>query len=296
MSRSRADTLLAERGLVPSRAAAAASVRAGRVRLGEDGPLVAKPSQMLPDDAEIVIAEPQPFVSRGGVKLANALDAMPVVVKGRRCLDAGASTGGFTDCLLQRGASEVIAVDVGHGQLDWKLRNDERVHVMERVNVRELPLDQLPFAPELITADLSFISVLKVLPVLVAAGAGNAELLIMVKPQFELGPERVGKGGVVREASDRRDALVSVAAGLSEAGMVVRGLASSGLPGPKGNLETFIWATSTGDPVDLDAAITDVEPLAGDNGGGDDQPIARDQPLAEGQPTAGATSAVEAGR
>ena len=260
MSRRRADTLLAERGLAPSRTAAAATVRAGRVRLGKDGSTVEKPSELLPENADLVVDEGEEFVSRGGIKLDNALAKLQVDVQGRRCLDVGASTGGFTDCLLQRGAALVLAVDVGYGQLDWRLRQDSRVLVMERLNARYLGDSHLPFRPELITVDVSFISLAKLLPSIVATGADELDLLGLVKPQFEVGKKKVGKGGVVREAEDRRDAIRQVAKAAQQEGLVVRGIASSGLPGPKGNRETFVWASRTGDPVDLDAALLEVEP------------------------------------
>ena len=259
MPRRRADTLLAERGLAPSRTAAAATVRAGRVRLGKDGSTVEKPSELLPENADLVVDEGEEFVSRGGIKLDNALAKLQVEVQGRRCLDVGASTGGFTDCLLQRGAALVLAVDVGYGQLDWRLRQDSRVLVMERLNARYLGDSHLPFRPELITVDVSFISLAKLLPSIVATGADELDLLGLVKPQFEVGKKKVGKGGVVREAEDRRDAIRQVAKAAQQEGLVVRGIASSGLPGPKGNRETFVWASRTGDPVDLDAALLEVE-------------------------------------
>jgi 23S rRNA (cytidine1920-2'-O)/16S rRNA (cytidine1409-2'-O)-methyltransferase len=259
MHRRRADTLLAERGLAPSRTAAAATVRAGRVRLGKDGSTVEKPSELLPENADLVVDEGEEFVSRGGIKLDNALAKLQVDVQGRRCLDVGASTGGFTDCLLQRGAALVLAVDVGYGQLDWRLRQDSRVLVMERLNARYLGDSHLPFRPELITVDVSFISLAKLLPSIVATGADELDLLGLVKPQFEVGKKKVGKGGVVREAEDRRDAIRQVAKAAQQEGLVVRGIASSGLPGPKGNRETFVWASRTGDPVDLDAALLEVE-------------------------------------
>jgi len=259
MPRRRADTLLAERGLAPSRTAAAATVRAGRVRLGKDGSTVEKPSELLPENADLVVDEGEEFVSRGGIKLDNALAKLQVDVRGRRCLDVGASTGGFTDCLLQRGAALVLAVDVGYGQLDWRLRQDSRVLVMERLNARYLGDSHLPFRPELITVDVSFISLAKLLPSIVATGADELDLLGLVKPQFEVGKKKVGKGGVVREAEDRRDAIRQVAKAAQQEGLVVRGIASSGLPGPKGNRETFVWASRTGDPVDLDAALLEVE-------------------------------------
>jgi 23S rRNA (cytidine1920-2'-O)/16S rRNA (cytidine1409-2'-O)-methyltransferase len=260
MSRRRADTLLAERGLAPSRTAAAATVRAGRVRLGKDGSTVEKPSELVSEDADLVVEEGEEFVSRGGIKLDNALSQLEIDVEGRRCLDVGASTGGFTDCLLQRGAAMVIAVDVGYGQLDWRLRQDSRVLVMERLNARYLGDSHLPFRPELITVDVSFISLAKLVPPIVASAADQFDLLGLVKPQFEVGKEKVGKGGVVREADDRRDAIRGVAEAASAEGLVVRGLASSGLPGPKGNRETFVWAAPGGDPIDLDAALLEVEP------------------------------------
>ncbi len=260
VTRRRADTLLAERGLAPSRTAAAASIRAGRVRLGRHGAEVAKPSELVDENAELVVADAPQFVSRGGIKLSNALDELPVEVEGRRCLDVGASTGGFTDCLLQRGAVMVLAVDVGYGQLDWSLREDSRVLVMERLNARYLGDSSLPFQPELITVDVSFISLAKLLPPIVMAAAPEFDLLGLVKPQFELGKEKVGKGGVVRNAEDRRAAIRQVAEAAQGKGLVVRALASSGLPGPKGNRETFVWASRSGDSVDLDAELEKVEP------------------------------------
>jgi 23S rRNA (cytidine1920-2'-O)/16S rRNA (cytidine1409-2'-O)-methyltransferase len=259
VTRRRADTLLAERGLATSRSAAAAWVRAGRVRLGTDGPEVTKPSELVPEDAELVVEEGEEFVSRGGIKLKNALSELPVEVEGRRCLDVGASTGGFTDCLLQSGAQMVIAVDVGYGQLDYRLRQDSRVLVMERLNARYLGDSYLPYKAEVITVDVSFISLAKLIAPVAACGAEEFDLLGLVKPQFELGKERVGKGGVVRDADDRRDAIRTVAEAAQADGLVVRGLASSGLPGPKGNRETFVWAARSGDQVDLDAALEEVE-------------------------------------
>jgi 23S rRNA (cytidine1920-2'-O)/16S rRNA (cytidine1409-2'-O)-methyltransferase len=260
VTRRRADTLLAERGLASSRTAAAATVRAGRVRLGKDGATVEKPSELVDEKAELLVDEGEEFVSRGGIKLKNALAELPVVVEARRCMDVGASTGGFTDCLLQRGAEMVITVDVGHGQLDWTLRQDPRVLVMERLNARALGDSYLPFRPELITVDVSFISLAMLVPPIVATAAEELDLLGLVKPQFELGKEKVGKGGVVRDAEDRRVAIRRVAEAAQGEGLVVRGLASSGLPGPKGNRETFVWASRSGEPADIDAALQDVEP------------------------------------
>lgn len=260
MTRRRIDTLLAERGLVGSRTAAAESVRAGRVRIGRDGPLATKPSQLVPDEVELLMTAPPPYVSRGGVKLQNALDALGIEVAGLDCLDIGASTGGFTDCLLKRGAARVIALDVAHGQLDWGLRNDPRVTVIERFNARELSREHLPFAPALTTVDVSFISLAKLLPALAGALDPGADALAMVKPQFELERSRVGKGGVVRDEADRREALARVAATAQRAGFGVRGLAPSGLPGPKGNRETFLWLRrGAEDGVDVAAEIERVE-------------------------------------
>jgi 23S rRNA (cytidine1920-2'-O)/16S rRNA (cytidine1409-2'-O)-methyltransferase len=260
MERRRIDTLLTERGLAGSRTSAAASVRAGRVRIGSDGPLATKPGQLVPGDAALEVEERPRYVSRGGLKLDHALDALEIHVEGRSCLDVGASTGGFTDCLLQRGAERVIALDVGHGQLDWGLRNDPRVHVIERRNSRALAPTDLPYRPDLATIDVSFISLAKVLPAVAGSLAPAAELLALVKPQFELGRGRV-RGGVVRSADDRREALVSVAEAAVEIGLAFRGFASSGLRGPKGNCETFVWCGAEGPgDRDIESAAREVEP------------------------------------
>ena len=260
MARRRIDTLLAERGLAGSRTSAAESVRAGRVRIGRDGPFALKPSQLVAEEAELLVSGGRRYASRGGLKLEAALATLGIDVKGRDCLDAGASTGGFTDCLLQHGAARVVALDVGHGQLDWRLREDGRVTVLERVNARSLEPDALPFAPQLATADLSFISLTKVLPRLGDCLTRGGELLALVKPQFELGRERV-HGGVVRDPADRREALLRVAAAAADAGFGVRGFASSGLPGPKGNEETFIHCILGSESIeDVEAAAREVEP------------------------------------
>src|SRR3954452_9998564 len=249
MTKLRLDTLLAQRGLFASRARAAASVMAGEVRLGgSGGERAAKPGQMVADDIEVAVDERPRFVSRGGIKLANALAATGLDPAGRRCLDVGASTGGVTDCLLQHGAAHVVAVDVAYGELDWSLRTDARVTVLERVNARALRPDQLPYAPDLVVADVSFISLAKVLPAVLGCCAEPFDALAMVKPQFEVGRERVGKGGVVREPQDRRAALVAVARAAVETGAAVLGFAPSGLPGPRGNRETFVWLAGEGRP------------------------------------------------
>ncbi len=260
MIKARIDAVLAERGLFPSRSAAAGAVRAGEVRVGDDGPVALRPSQLVEPDADFVLDPGPRFVSRGGVKLENALDALGIDVAGRDCLDVGASTGGFTDCLLQRGAARVVALDVAYGQIDLRLREDPRVTVIERLNARGLAPADLPFRPELATVDVSFISLAKVLPAVARCLAPGGEVLAMVKPQFELGRERVRKG-VVRDAADRREAILGVARAAPALGLPVGGFAPSGLPGPKGNRETFVWCGGDGEPLDdLEAAIREVEP------------------------------------
>lgn len=263
MAKVRLDSLLAARGLFESRARAAASVMAGDVRVGPGGERAAKPGQLVAEDVEVAVAEAPRFVSRGGIKLANALDATGVDPAGRRCLDVGASTGGFTDCLLQRGAAHVVALDVAYGELHWSLRTDARVTVLERRNARALDGAELPYRPDLIVADVSFISLAKVLPAVLACAAERFDALVMVKPQFEVGRDRVGKGGVVRDPADRRAALVAVADAARAAGAAVLGFAPSGLPGPKGNRETFAWLAEAGRPGALEdpsAAVAEVEP------------------------------------
>jgi 23S rRNA (cytidine1920-2'-O)/16S rRNA (cytidine1409-2'-O)-methyltransferase len=259
----RLDTLLAERGLFESRTRAAASVMAGEVRLGGNGERAQKPGQLV-DPAVVVAVDERPrFVSRGGLKLAAALASFGLDPAGRRCLDVGASTGGFTDCLLQGGAEHVVALDVAYGELDWRLRNDPRVTVLERRNARALSREELPYAPDLVVADVSFISLAKVLPAVLACAAPCYDVLAMIKPQFEVGRGNVGKGGVVRDPDDRRAALVSVAAAARGMGASVLGFASSGLPGPKGNLESFVWLADparSGDVADLDEAARVAEP------------------------------------
>lgn len=264
MAKQRLDTLLAERGLYESRTRAAAAVMAGEVLVGQDGRRAEKPGQMVAEDAELSVEDRPRFVSRGGTKLSNALDTLGIDPAGRRCLDVGASTGGFTDCLLQGGAEAVIALDVAYGELHWKLRNDERVTVVERANARAIEPDALPFRPDLIVIDVSFISLRKVLPAVLECAAERFDCLAMVKPQFEVGRERVGSGGVVRNPDDRRSALIAVAAHARDGlGAAVLGYASSELPGPAGNRETFVWiaeAGRVGAVEDLDAAARTVEP------------------------------------
>ncbi|HXB16295.1 MAG TPA: TlyA family RNA methyltransferase [Solirubrobacteraceae bacterium] len=273
MVKRRLDTVLAERGLFPSRTRAAASVMAGEVRVGRGERRAAKPGELIDAEEVLAVSERPAFVSRGGIKLANALDAFGLEIDGRRGLDVGASTGGFTDCLLQRGAREVIALDVGYGLLDYGMRQDPRVQVLERTNARKLQPAMLPAArlgadepPSLAVVDVSFISLAKVLGPVISCLTGEHDVLALVKPQFEVGRGRVGKGGVVRDAAARRDALVAAgeaALALGESVVVYR---SSGLPGPKGNRETFMWLAEGSregalrDAAGLDALAMEVEP------------------------------------
>ena len=247
MGKQRLDTLLAERGLFASRSRAAASVMAGEVRVGPGERRAAKPGELVDVEERVSVDTRPSFVSRGGIKLANALAESGLEVEGRRALDVGASTGGFTDCLLQRGAQAVIAVDVGYGTLDYGLRMDARVHVMERTNARGLVPEMLPYPPDLATIDVSFISLAKVLgAVLGCMGEERYDVLGLVKPQFEVGRGQVGKGGVVRQAEDRRAALLGVGETARALGASVLGYYSSRLPGPKGNRETFVWLAEPG--------------------------------------------------
>jgi 23S rRNA (cytidine1920-2'-O)/16S rRNA (cytidine1409-2'-O)-methyltransferase len=261
VGRVRIDSLLAERGLFETRSKAAASIVAGEVRVGPGRRRAAKPGELVEEGVLLAVDDRPRFVSRGGQKLANALDNLGIDVSGRLCLDVGASTGGFTDCLLQRGAARVIAVDVAYGELAWSVRNDARVDVLERQNARHLEPELLAYRPDLVTVDVSFISITKLLPALVDCMAPRCELLALVKPQFEAGKGRVGKGGVVRSAGLRREVLLSAARAAGAVGLHVRGFAASGLPGPKGNIETFMWCDREGPPVaDLEHAVREVEP------------------------------------
>ncbi len=245
-NRMRLDTLLADRGLFPTRSRAAVAVMAGDVRVGEQGRRAQKPGELVDPKESIIVSSGPAFVSRGGIKLANGLDSCSLEVSGSLALDVGASTGGFSDCLLQRGAARVVAVDVGYGLLAWKLRNDPRMTVLERTNARWLRPDLLPYAPGFACVDVSFISLELVLPAVLPCMAERHRVLALVKPQFEVGRERLGKGGVVRDANDRRAALVAVGAAALALGASVLGYHSSGLPGPKGNRETFIELAEPG--------------------------------------------------
>lgn len=214
-----------------------------------------RPSQLVESDADLIVDAGPRYVSRGGIKLDNALEALGIEVAERDCLDVGASTGGFSDCLLQRGAKRVIATDVAYGQLDVRLREDPLVYVIERLNARAMEPADLPFVPSLATVDVSFISLTKVLPAVARCLEPGGEMLAMVKPQFELGKSRVGRG-VVRDPGDRREAILAVTEAVQDLGLPVRGVASSGLPGPKGNRETFVWCGGEGSEIgDLEAAV-----------------------------------------
>jgi len=239
----RLDVLLVERGLAESREQAKALVMAGLV------PGYQKPGQQLSEDAELTVERPPRFVSRGGEKLAHALDLLGVDPAGRDCLDLGASTGGFTDCLLQRGAARVIALDVGYGQLHPRIRDDDRVQVLERVNARRL--DALPFAPDLITCDVSFISATRVLPPAIALAAAGWEALVLVKPQFEAGRADAPKG-VVRDPEVHRRVLRGFCAAAASWGACVSGVVDSGHPGPKGNREFVVHLIASEKPSDPD--------------------------------------------
>lgn len=235
-ARSRLDALLVERGLAESRARAQALVMAGHVKV--DGAVESKAGTRVSGDAELTVEGGSRFVSRAGEKLAHALDAFGIAVEGRGCFDAGASTGGFTDALLQRGARRVISVDVGYGQLDWRLRNDPRVHVVERTNVRYLSGEDLPFAPDLLVADLSFISLAVALKNLVSTTPEIREAVLLVKPQFEAGPEHVGRRGLVRDPAARAAAVRAVTRDFEALGFGAVGVTASPVAGRKsGNRE-----------------------------------------------------------
>ncbi|WP_431977573.1 TlyA family RNA methyltransferase [Micromonospora haikouensis] len=243
--RNRLDAELVRRGLARSREQAAALVEAGRVQLRG---VPARKAAALVDPADPLLvtgADPtSEYVSRGGHKLAGALAAFTpdgLRVAGRRCLDAGASTGGFTDVLLRAGAAEVVAVDVGYGQLAWALRTDDRVRVFERTNVRTLSPEAIGGEADLTVADLSFISLRLVLPALAACTRADGDLALMVKPQFEVGRERVGTGGVVRDPALRAEAVLDVSAAAALLGLGLAGVTASPLPGPSGNVEFFVW-------------------------------------------------------
>lgn len=255
MARRRLDAELVRRNLARSREHAGQLIAAGRVTVG--GNVAAKPATQVETSAALVVREDASdpgYVSRGGHKLAGALEAFVprgLRVEGRRALDAGASTGGFTDVLLRAGAGHVVAVDVGYGQLAWSLRSDPRVTVKDRTNVRELTLPDLDEKPaELVVGDLSFIPLGLVLPALVRCAVPEADLVLMVKPQFEVGRERLGSGGVVRSPSLRAEAVRTVAGHAAALGLGVLGVTWSPLPGPSGNVEYFLWLRAGADDLD----------------------------------------------
>jgi 23S rRNA (cytidine1920-2'-O)/16S rRNA (cytidine1409-2'-O)-methyltransferase len=235
----RLDVLLLERGLAESRERARALILAGEVNVNAQR--VDKAGALVDDGAEIVVRAPLPYVSRGGTKLAGALDEFGIDPQGKACADIGASTGGFTDVLLQRGAARVYAIDVGYGQLAWKLRQDARVVVMDRVNARHL--ESLPELMDLVTIDVSFISlalILRVAQSLLKGGAARGEIVALVKPQFEAGPERVGRGGIVRDVATHRMVLENIARETESLGLCLRGIARSPIAGAEGNVEFFV--------------------------------------------------------
>jgi 23S rRNA (cytidine1920-2'-O)/16S rRNA (cytidine1409-2'-O)-methyltransferase len=236
----RLDVLLVERGLAESRSQAQALVLAGLVK-GHG-----KAGEQVDASADLEVERPPRFVSRGGEKLAGALAELEIDVTGEDCLDVGASTGGFTDCLLQAGAARVCALDVGYGVLHPRLRDDPRVSLLERTNVRDLRCDDLPFPPTFVTCDVSFIGLRKALPPALACAAPGWRALVLVKPQFEAGPADVGKGGVVRDPEVRRRVLDEVTAQVPAWGGRVLGVADSALPGPKGNRELFVYLAAAG--------------------------------------------------
>lgn len=235
----RLDTILVQRGFFSSRSQAAAAVLAGEVRV--NGQPVTKAGALVATDIEVTLKEEPRFVSRGGLKLERAFEEFPIDVTGRVALDAGASTGGFTDCLLQHGARKVIAVDVGYGQLDWKLRNDPRVDVLERTNIRGITREILSEAPSFATFDLSFISLKKVLQPVIDTLEEDFQAIVLIKPQFEAGRGKVGKGGVVRDGNVRREVLEEIWSFIEESGWVVLGLTESPVRGPKGNREYLLY-------------------------------------------------------
>ncbi|MBZ5740732.1 TlyA family RNA methyltransferase [Nocardioides mangrovi] len=256
--RLRLDAELVRRGLARSREHASELIAQGRVKV--TGVVATKPATGVTTDVAIVVAEDPDrpdFVSRGGHKLAGALAAFEpggLTVEGRRCLDAGASTGGFTDVLLRHGARQVVAVDVGYGQLAWRLQQDERVDVHDRTNVRDLTPELIAGPVDVVVGDLSFISLELVLDALIGVAAPDADLALMVKPQFEIGKERLGKGGVVRDPEQRAETVLAIAAAAARRGWGARMVATSPLPGPSGNVEFFLWLRR-GAPTLSDADI-----------------------------------------
>lgn len=259
-ARRRLDSELVRRGLARSREQAQQLLAAGRVELA--GVVATKAATQVGPGVSLVVhaaAEGPDYVSRGAHKLAGALDIFALDPAGRHALDAGASTGGFCDVLLRRGVGHVVAVDVGYGQLAWSIRSDPRVSVLDRTNVRDLGVDTLPYRPDLVVADLSFISLDRVLPALVAVATPDADHLLMVKPQFEVGRERVGTGGVVRDPALRAEAVRRIAAAAHAEGLGTRGVTASPLPGPSGNVEYFLWLRRGAAPLREAALVRAIE-------------------------------------
>ena len=247
MTRRRIDAELVERGLFASRERARAAVLAGEVRVG--GVVVTKAGQSVEPDAVIEVAERQRFVSRGGEKLSGALDVFGLDVSGARVVDVGASTGGFTDCVLQRGAVSVVALDVGYGQLAWSLRTDPRVTVIERTNIRAVDPETIGAPFDVAVVDVSFISLRTVMPHVAALLGDEGAIVALVKPQFEAGKGRVGKRGVVKDPDVHAEVLEAAGVAAQEAGLVVRGLTFSPIKGPEGNIEFWLWAARQGEPT-----------------------------------------------
>ena len=244
----RLDILVVKNGLAPSREKAKALIMAGLVLV--DGEREDKPGSSFEDTCAVSLkksANPFPFVSRGGAKLAKAVGAFGLNLSGRVCMDVGCSTGGFTDCMLQNGAALVYAVDVGYGQLDWKLREDPRVIVMEKTNIRYLEPDRIGKAPDFVSIDVSFISLTKVLTPVKALMAEEGEIVALIKPQFEAGREKVGKKGVVRDPAVHEEVIRTVAAHASSLGLLIEGLDYSPIKGPEGNIEYLLYLRKTGE-------------------------------------------------
>lgn len=254
MKKERLDVLLVQRGLSSSRERAKADIMSGLVYVA--GQRVDKAGTSVPEDAEIELrGSSLAFVSRGGLKLEKALDTFGVTPAGKICVDCGASTGGFTDCMLKRGAEKVYAIDVGYGQLAWSLRSDERVVVMERTNIRYVTHEQVPDEIQLAVIDVSFISLRIVLPAVKALLAPNGEIVCLIKPQFEAGKEKVGKKGVVRDISVHKEVLRDFVANAEALGFGVKGITFSPIKGPEGNIEYLGWLQQDGvsNPIDTDA-------------------------------------------
>lgn len=265
MAKQRLDIYLVEQGLCDSRQQAQRRIRAGEVKVNET--VIDKPGTPIQDDAVVVLKQKSPYVSRGGEKLAKALKEFGVEVKGRICLDGGISTGGFTDCLLQNGAQQVYGIDVGYGQVAWKLRQDPRVVLRERTNLRHLTPEELyeenVQRPDLGVMDVSFISLTKVLPAFWNLMVGERECVLLVKPQFEVGREKIGKKGVVRDPEDHAEAIWQVYIAAQHLGWQAKGLTWSPIRGPAGNTEYLLWLTADGAGKELsEEEITNLAQLA----------------------------------